>query len=566
MLVSCSGNGEGSKSELEGFKVVILMIGKGTFSGQPHPNKYSRVSFMSAPFKLLIGFFVFATLLTGCQRNSVAQRSDVETKLDAAAIAPASAKVALTLGPDVAEGPVSGRLLVLFSTGNPSPITGPDWFAPEPFASTAVTDWVAGETLKLSPEVMTFPKSLRQLDPGKYHLQAVLRRNPDFAHHKDGPGNLYSEAQVVNLRSGQHTTITLELTKVVPLPTFEPTPTSKIISQRSALLSAFHGRDVIDRALVLLPPDYDSQAHKSYPVYYEITGFGPTIEDMLKHRKVSAIASGGVEFIHVILSGQTQWGHHVYANSQTNGPRGDALVNELIPEIEKRFRAIPKPYARLLGGHSSGGWSSLWLQTHYSKFFGGVWSTSPDPVDFRDWQGTNLYQSNANIFTDPEGRRRPLAIANGNPVLWYDDFSKMDDVLERGGQLRSFEAVFSPRGDDGLPVQCWDRDTGEVDPDIIEHWKQYDISHHLRDHWDDLKDDLAGKIHIYTGSQDTFLLTKAVQLLKQRLQDLNSDAQVEILDGHDHFDILASGLPDRIYQSMAEKFSQAVNGDGSTSR
>ena len=142
----------------------------------------------------------------------------------------------------------------------------------------------------------------------------------------------------------------------------------------------------------------------------------------------------------------------------------------------------------------------------------------------------------------------------------------MDDVLGRGGQLRSFEAVFSPRGDDGLPVKCWDRDTGEVDPAIVEHWKQYDISKLLETHWEELKGDLAGKLHIFTGSQDTFLLTKAVQLLKQRLADLGSDAEVEIIDGRNRFDILTPELHSRIYQAMAEKFSQAANGDGSTSR
>ncbi len=36
-------------------------------------------------------------------------------------------------------------------------------------------------------------------------------------------------------------------------------------------------------------------------------------------------------------------------------------------------------------GHSSGGWSSLWLQIEHPEVFGGVWSLAPDPVDFRDF-------------------------------------------------------------------------------------------------------------------------------------------------------------------------------------
>ena len=515
---------------------------------------------MPASTMLLLRFFVFALLLTGYQRISMAQRAD-----DASATKDAAVTVTVGLSSDIADGPLSGRLFVLFSKREQTPINGPDWFSPEPFAAVEVQHWAPGQTVTLPREAQAFPTPLRKMAAGKYYAQAILRLNQDFAHFKNGPGNLYSASQIVKI-GGNASSIELSLEMKVEPPSVNLPPTAKIVSRHSAMLSDFHDRDVIDRALVLLPPDYEDHPDKRYPVYYEITGFGSTIEELLELHQKSVVGTDDVKFIHVFLTGQTQWGHHVYANSATNGPRADALVKEMIPAIENEFRVIDQPYARLLGGHSSGGWSSLWLQTQYPKFFGGVWSTSPDPVDFRDWQGTNLYQSNANIFTDHNGKRRPLAIADGKPILWYNDFSKMDDVLERGGQLRSFEAVFSPRGDDGLPARCWNRDTGKVAPAILAHWKQYDISNHLQQNWAELKDDLAGKLHIFTGSADTFLLTKAVELLKQRLEDLGSDAEVEIIEGRNHFDIFASGLDDRIYQAMAEKFSQAADGDGSTAR
>jgi len=42
-------------------------------------------------------------------------------------------------------------------------------------------------------------------------------------------------------------------------------------------------------------------------------------------------------------------------------PRGEALVKEFIPYLESQFHLIAKPEARIVTGHSSGGWSSLWL-------------------------------------------------------------------------------------------------------------------------------------------------------------------------------------------------------------
>ena len=99
---------------------------------------------------------------------------------------------------------------------------------------------------------------------------------------------------------------------------------------------------------------------------------------------------GEAEFIRVLMTGECKWGHHVYADSETNGPRGQAVIEELIPRIDEMFRTVADPRARMVGGHSSGGWSSLWLQVRYPDAFGGVWSTSPDPVDFRDYQQSNL--------------------------------------------------------------------------------------------------------------------------------------------------------------------------------
>ena len=517
---------------------------------------------MPAPTKNLFGLFVVTMLLLmGCQSESTAQRL-ATPKLDSAG----KVAISVAVGDNISNSPISGRLLVLFSRENQNPIEGPNWFVPEPFAAVNVKDWKPADSMVFSAEADAYPVPLTQMAAGDYYVQAVLRRNPDFAHHKDGIGNLYSQPQRVTVRGGGDNLIRLSLTDAILAPPHPRIASAKIVARRSDLLSAFHGREVIDRALILLPPDYDANANKAYPVYYEITGFGPTIEELLQRHMQSKISAGGVNFIHVYLTGQCQWGHHVYANSQTNGPRGDALVEEMIPAIESQFRIVAKPYARLLGGHSSGGWSSLWLQTHYPETFGGVWSTSPDPVDFRDWQGTNLYGQSPNLFKTPGGKKKPLAVADGRPVIWYEDFSKMDDVLERGGQLRSFEAVFSPRGSDGLPVKCWDRDTGKIDPAVVSHWKKFDISDYLLANWQTLRGDLAGKIHVFTGDKDTFLLTGAVRLLKQRLSGLGSDAQIEILPGADHFNLFETGLQVRIYRAMAEKYAQAANADASTSR
>ena len=113
---------------------------------------------------------------------------------------------------------------------------------------------------------------------------------------------------------------------------------------------------------------------------------------------------------------------------------------------------------------------------NYPEIFGGVWSTSPDPVDFRDFQGINLYADPPqNMYVDEVRPRRPAGARNDQVWIWFDTFGHMDDVIKRGGQLRSFEAVFSPLDADGQPQQLWDRQTGHINPQVAREWQKYDI-------------------------------------------------------------------------------------------
>jgi S-formylglutathione hydrolase FrmB len=272
----------------------------------------------------------------------------------------------------------------------------------------------------------------------------------------------------------------------------------------------------------------------------------------MAQRNVTDVA--GVEMIWVVLDPNCRLGHHVFADSANNGPVGQALTQELIPYIEKNFRAVGKPSGRFVTGHSSGGWSSLWLQVTYPDFFNGTWSTAPDPVDFRDFQRIDLYAPGANMFTGPDGKQRPLARSGARVLQYYKPFSDMEEVAGHGGQLGSFEAVFSPKGADGKPRRLWDRKTGAVDPEVAKEWQKYDIRLVLERNWKELGPKLQGKIHVYMGGEDTFYLDGAARLLAASLKQLGSDAVVEVVPGRDHFTLMDQAMRRRIAQEMAERF------------
>jgi pimeloyl-ACP methyl ester carboxylesterase len=469
--------------------------------------------------------------------------------LAAAGAEPRPLEFQLTFDPSISREAFSGRVYVMLSKRDPTTlVSSPNWFKPEPCFALDVKGWEPGKPLTIGANALAYPTPLSKLEKGEYSIQAVMDfgRGMSFS---ATPGNVWCSAGKRELDPATSGPIQLKLDKVYVERKFPETDRVKLVDIESKLLSAFHGRSVHARAGVVLPASWKEGEARKYPVVYEIPGFGGSHFGAALRRNSTDVA--GVDMIWVELDPCCPLGHHVFADSANNGPCGQALIEELIPHIEKTFRGLGTPSGRFVTGHSSGGWSSLWLQVTYPDFFGGVWSTSPDPVDFRDFQRIDLTKPGVNMFTDEEGKPRPLARMGGKPALLYKAFSDMEEIMGHGGQLGSFEAVFSPRAPDGRPARLWDRRTGQVDPDIARAWEAYDIRLKLERNWKTIGPKLAGKLHVYMGGADTFYLEGATRLLGESLKKLGSDAVVEIIPGKDHGTLLDGKMRKRIAEEMA---------------
>ncbi len=347
----------------------------------------------------------------------------------------------------------------------------------------------------------------------------------------------------------------------------QPADTKDVVlfSLRSELLSAFWGREVNIEAGVVLPPD--AVAGETLPVCYSIHGFGGSHTGAWRSgpKLVEQMRAGYPRMLYVFLNAACPLGHHEFADSVNNGPWGKALTTEFVPALEAKFHAGGAPTARFLTGHSSGGWSSLWLMFTYPEVFGGTWSTAPDSVDFRDFTGIDVYKYE-NAFKDPNGEPIQLVRRNGKWVASIEQF--VADELKRsdhGGQFMSFNAVFSPRAEDGRPMGLFDAKTGAIDRFVAEAWKKYDIGLLVREHWPQLGPKLQGKLNVYIGTQDTFRLDGAMRLFAADLQHLGSDATIVFAEGRDHGtlfqpdkELWPDGMLARIHQEMRQKYDAAA--------
>lgn len=455
-----------------------------------------------------------------------------------------------------------------------------------PFFAVDVEQLAPGEWAVVDTGAVGYPYwSLRDLPPGEYRAQAVLNLYTRYARadghviwaHQDqwegqrwahAPGNLVSTPVKVTLDPARGFRVRLDLDHALP-PVQVPADTRWVrrFRMQSPMLTRFWGHPQYLGATVLLPRGYDEHPERRYPVVY-VQGhfsldapFGFT-EDPTPPPPAPVLAAAGdprsnvesgrpwggggrkesgYEFqrawvrdsfprmIVVTFQHPTPYFDDSYAvNSANNGPYGDALLQELIPEVERRFRVARQPHARVLTGGSTGGWESLALQVQHPEFFGGTWTFYPDPVDFRRYQLIDAYRDSS-AFTVPNAppgapERMMQMTPEGQPVGSMRAISQMELASgsrgRSGAQIDVWNATYGPVGPDGYPKQLWDLRTGRIDRSVAESMRAngYDLRDYLERNWARIGPSLVGKLHLLTGDMDDFYLAPSVYLLEEFLE------------------------------------------------
>jgi hypothetical protein len=487
----------------------------------------------------------------------------------------ASQRVELTVGPGLADGPVTGRMFVIFTRNEATEprLQAGGYNGSVPFFGVDVNELPTGSPAVIDASAQGFPlQTLPELPRGDYLVQGlfVVYTKVTPKHGKtiwlpwdqwEGrrwnrtPGNFVTEVQRVHWDPAA-STVKLALTR--KLPPIDPVPDTRWVKRvkiESKLLSDWWGRPVYLGATVLLPKGWEENPTTRYPAVYIQGHFGegapfgfnpggkPETAAERAARLVRTAREPGYEFaqawtgdrmprmVAVTLQHPTPFYDDSYAvNSANQGPYGDAIVTELIPYLEQKFRLIPKGYARLLTGGSTGGWIALALQLYHPKFFGGTWSLYPDGVDFSrnqmidNYADTNAFMPNAGA-NDWMPRQRYLSRQeDGQPGTTVRQMAQLEEALGskvRGGQqLQVYDAVYGPVGDDGYPKPLFDRRTGTIDKGVAAYWRDqgYDLNHYLKQNWSKIGKDLQGKIKVYVGDMDNFYLNLAVYKMEETMK------------------------------------------------
>jgi len=496
--------------------------------------------------------------------------------------------------PEIHKAPLDGRVFLLISRPGSAPVprpvlVGPDLFSTMPgpsgeprfevndHADTSqmfavdVNDLKPGIPAVLGNSVLGYPlDSLDQISPGDYDVQGLINIYETF-HRADGhmvklpmdqgegqqwnlkPGNLYSAPQRIHIPQGG-ATFRISLAKAIPpIEQSADTKYIKHIRLPSELLTTFWGRPMNLGAILLLPEGWEEHPDAHYPLiihqWHFRKDFGTPLEfrtsppgpDMKGYERTAAeyaykfyqdwTAGRLPRVIVMLIQHANPYFDDSYAvNSANVGPYGDAITKELIPYIERKFRAIGQPWSRAMFGYSTGGWAALGMQIFYPDYFNGAWSFCPDPVDFRAAQIVNIYQDQNAFWLEGPFSRVPRPgerWSDGTIATTMDRQVRRELVLgthgRSGEQWSIWQAVYGPVGGEGYPTPIWDPITGVIDKDVANYWRErYDLRYILERDWKTLGPKLVGKLHIATGTRDNFYLDNGVRLLQQFLESTNN--------------------------------------------
>ncbi|WP_350287207.1 alpha/beta hydrolase-fold protein [uncultured Croceitalea sp.] len=472
---------------------------------------------------------------------------------------------------------LDGRLLLMLSTNNDDEPrfqinSGLDT---QLIFGIDVEGMKAGDEKVIDDTVFGFPRtSLAEVPPGDYYVQALLHTyetfdlstghtvklpmdNGEGQRWNRSPGNIYSEPFKITITEKGGNTVAVEMDKVIlPIEEAKDTEWIKHIKIKSEKLSTFWGRDMYLGAHVLLPKGFEEHPEAKYPLMIfhghfpdDFGGFRTTPPDPAMKPEYSArfdVEGYNVlqqqeaydfyqrwndpdfpRFLIIEIQHPTPYYDDSYAvNSASQGPYGDAITHELIPYIEKEFRGLGEGWSRFLYGGSTGGWEALAVQVKYPEAYNGCFAACPDPIDFRAYCLTNIYEDeNAYYY---ESAHKTLEVPAHRDYLGHitstvKDENHLELVLgtksRSGQQWDIWEATYSPQNDEGYPKRIWDKKTGVIDAEVANYWKEnFDLRHILERDWDKLGDNLKGKIHIYCGDMDNYYLNNAVYLMEDFLE------------------------------------------------
>lgn len=172
-------------------------------------------------------------------------------------------------------------------------------------------------------------------------------------------------------------------TEVPPVvPDAKPVTVEHIKVHSEAMEGNLEGEAVDRDVIVFLPPSYQKDKKRRYPVLYALHGFSIGAEQWSHEIHVpqtieGAFATGSVEMIVVLPDSKTAYGGSMYSSSATTGDFERFVSHDVVAYIDAHYRTIPERMSRGLAGHSMGGYGAARIGMKHPDVFSNLYIMSP---------------------------------------------------------------------------------------------------------------------------------------------------------------------------------------------
>jgi enterochelin esterase-like enzyme len=166
------------------------------------------------------------------------------------------------------------------------------------------------------------------------------------------------------------------------IPGAKPVTVEHIKVHGTALEGNLEG-DAVDRdVIVFLPPSYQKDKTRRYPVVYALHGYSIGAEQWAHEIHVpqtieGAFATGTQEMIVVLPDSKTIYNGSMYSSSVTTGDFEKFIAHDVVAYIDAHYRTIPIRTSRGLVGHSMGGYGASRIGMKHPDIFGALYIMSP---------------------------------------------------------------------------------------------------------------------------------------------------------------------------------------------
>jgi enterochelin esterase-like enzyme len=167
-----------------------------------------------------------------------------------------------------------------------------------------------------------------------------------------------------------------------PVPGAKPVKLDHIKIHGAALEGNLEGDDVDREVIVFLPPSYEKDKKRRYPVVYALHGYSIGAEQWSHEIHVpqtieGAFAQGSKEMIVVLPDSKTIYNGSMYSSSVTTGDFENFVARDVVAYIDAHYRTIPDRQSRGLVGHSMGGYGASRIGMKHPDVFGALYIMSP---------------------------------------------------------------------------------------------------------------------------------------------------------------------------------------------